>query len=242
MQKYDRDEVLTKYQTKEGLIPCKSLCMSEIAYYTRSRELHLCDHPEFVFYLVVDIRGVVDFLIKNAILWNQAAIRVINGISGRKGLPIFGVDFWRAINIVLRENFHKAKFQIAMPERFKDLGCLADLTIHLKQDKDSKLLELEAWQQVKLEDYMNKEVHYIHMIFPYDSKIVIHLDGAIILLSKEDSEKLFYYGNKIKGISYEKQFRLDGQIDMRNAIQIIRSFLLIEELTDEFFLISQQAK
>ena len=223
-------------------MPCKSLCMSEIAYFTSSRELHLCGHPEIVFYPVVHIRAIVDFLIKNAALWNQAAIRITKAKAGRKGLPVFGVDFWKAIHVVLRENFHKAKFQIAEPGRFKNLGCLADLTIHLKQNKDTKLLELEAWQQIKLGDSIDKEVHYLHMIFPYGSEYIIHLDGAIILLSKEDSGKLFYYGNKIKGISYEKQFRFDGQISMKNAIQIIRSYLLIEELTDEFFLISQQAK
>jgi hypothetical protein len=68
-----------------------------------------------------------------------------------------------------------------------------------------------------------------------DIKTFQHFDGAIITYSKEDLILLFKNSDKLKGKSYLKIFRLDGEIDIKHIFNIANKFFPVDSLTEEYF-------
>lgn len=187
------------------------------------------------------ITEVLDYLFPNTHLWSQAAIRVLQRDSSMKGAPIYGPNFRRAIEIALKERFVKSKFQVSKPEHFRGKGLLADILVHLgrtKEENGESFLELQAWETLDA----SEEVFYIHARMTEAADLFVHLDGAIIYFTSESKRQLFAKGKKIKGSSYEKQFRLDGRIAPNEAFEIINAYLPIDELSSEYFELGESEK
>ncbi len=198
--------------------------------------LHLKHRSDFQVYPVPYINRVVDILVQKLDLWEAAAISVkaFPPIMGRATL--YGVPFERALQEVRLQKLIKARFQVPMPERFSATGFVADLLVHIAVDRKDSAVELEAWEDIA----QSPEVFYVHGRLTPDATTFIHLDGATISFSPEDKLRLFADGNKIKGTGYTKHFRIDGQITIPDAFAIIRAYLPIEELTDDFLITQRQ--
>jgi hypothetical protein len=99
------------------------------------------------------------------------------------------------------------------------------------KENSQNFIVLETWQGTE----SSPEVFYIHAIFSEQASICYHLDGAIILFNPEDKDILFHQGNKLKGYSYQKQFRLDGEIPIQSVFKIVNEYFPIDSLTHECF-------
>jgi len=144
---------------------------------------------------------------------------------------VFGVPFEKAIRIVLTENSHKSVFWL--PRKNSEV-LYSELLVRLRRGKESngEYLNLESWEWIG----EGVEVDYAHMILTSEGQRAIHLDGALVTFaSAADIASIFGSGEKRKGVTYEKFFRVDGNTQLETAIGLIRHFFPVEELVDEYF-------
>lgn len=219
--------------TKDGLILCKDLIrVQKHSAFT----LWLRNHETIWVAANSYSSTVADYISGNPHLWESAAIRVVpgRGISGRA--LMFGVPFQRAVEMVLHKEYMKCEFYL--PDQ-KDDVYYATLLFHVNRRKESSgaVVELQVWQYCP----GISEVFYVHAESSDFSTHVSHLDGAVIRFPPEEVVKLFRYCEKIKGTDYEKQFRLDGQIPIRDMLNIVSAYLPVTELVDEAFQVNDCA-
>ena len=150
-----------------------------------------------------------------------------------KSAAIIGLTFERALTIALKEGFHKSVFYALEPELYSQWSTTAYLVIHLKNQLKERQphIELESWQGSQ----GNGSTLYIHAMFSSNFDYCIHLDGAVIELNSEDLATLFQHGRKVKGNSYAKHFRLDGNIPLISFQKIMNEYFLTDALTNEYF-------
>jgi hypothetical protein len=144
---------------------------------------------------------------------------------------VFGVPFGKAVRIVLREKIHKSVFWSPR----KDTQVLySRLLVRLgrRKESNSEHLNLESWEWIG----EGAEVDYAHMILTPDGQRAIHVDGALVTFTSEaDIAWVFDTGEKRKGVTYKKFFRVDGDTQIETAIGLIRHFFPVDELVDEYF-------
>jgi hypothetical protein len=217
------EEFLEQYYTKDGLIPANKLKQVKISNTSLAFELDgklVFPDPR--------IRSIVSYLLSTN-YWSNAALRIIGDRLQENRLPIYGVSFSQALEIALRERFSKSLFYVPNPDKYVQNGFLADMVVTLKT-QDRKIVELEMWQQCKDLEY----VFYVHGLLDEQNKTFSHLDGSIIYYEPFDKQILFKEGKKPKGRK-QKYFRVDDCIQFEVAFDLIRLFLPIEELVDEYF-------
>ena len=103
------------------------------------------------------------------------------------------------------------------------------MLVNLSKDQNG-LITIECWQGVEGENY----VFYIHGIID-ESGGFQHFDGAIIGFDLQDIELLFSENRKLKGGTYKKLFRLDGNIKKEDVFEIANRFFPLDKLIDEYF-------
>ncbi|WP_338878909.1 hypothetical protein WHX56_21325 [Achromobacter veterisilvae] len=186
------------------------------------------DDPDVEVFPVPEAHFVTDVLVRRPELWNQAAIRLTYHPSIFGSAPIFGVPFRHAVEIATRAGHAKSKY--FLPDSHKE-GNYHSLLLHLRQveDRRGKLLQLEAWQHQP----ESKFAHYLHAMSPDFASHIVHLDGARIQYSDCDLDKLLGETKKVKGISYQKLFRLDGRFSLDDMHTLATAFLPGEELYNE---------
>lgn len=217
--------------TKDGLVPLcelKRLSPEDYIFYP----LH---NKKYLLYPDPNIRRVIDKVATDDRFLNITAIKVSNERHGQKRALVFGVSYQQALNVLLKENYIKARFVV--PDILGETGTylIADLLASLYTDIETtgeKIYVLQLWQTIPSEP----EVFYIHAKIRQKDKFFIHLDGAQIYFSSEEKTRLFEEGRKLKGRDYSKLFRLDGEIPENKAIEIIRAYMPNDHLTDEFLL------
>jgi len=141
---------------------------------------------------------------------------------------LFGVPFRQAVQLAISEGHTKVKYYL--PEVRLD-GGYESLLLHLRKvnDKRGRLLQLEAWQYKPGSEF----AHYLHALSPDFESSVVHLDGATIRYSSQDLDSLVLRTQKVKGTSYRKHFRLDGNISIDDMHALAAAFLPGQELYDE---------
>jgi hypothetical protein len=154
----------------------------------------------------------------------------VSGLGTTSRAPMYGVSFQKAVNEALKKGSIKSQFYL--PEK-KDDVYYSNLLLHVERRKESNgsIIQLQAWQYC----IDTEEVFYVHAESQDFNSTVSHLDGAKIYFNKKDLAQLFIEGDKIKGDYYEKQFRIDGNIPLKDFYEIIKKFLPIEELVNEAF-------
>jgi hypothetical protein len=153
--------------------------------------------------------------------------------TGMAGASVYGVSFERAVNIAFREGWHISIFHAETPG-LTEWGASGYLVIRLNKtvEKDRNSLSLQAWQGSDV----GSMIYYIHAIFPEEMTFCHHLDGATMELDIDSKKELFYKGIYHKNTSsYQKQFRLDGKISWQSFFQIVKSYLIFDNLTNEYF-------
>ena len=186
-----------------------------------------------LFFPAPEIIGVLELIVPNQQLWTVARIRVLPTEWRQKRLPIFGPSFRKAISVAVAKGFAKSRFALTDPARLAGKGLVADLIVHLTrivEHKGSSTLQVEAWEPVGRDG----EVFYVHGMFSEETLTFTHLDGAIIWFAVNDIDRLVNEGRKLKGLKYEKQFRFDGHVAADVAFGVVRSFLPVSELVDEY--------
>ena len=219
--------------TKDGLVQCTELLqISERGYFTfwLKRHENVCVVPGF------HVRDVTQYLLPRESILRSAAIRVSPNLPCEFGAPLFGVPFAKAVELAIAGKYVKAEFYLPNDDTG---GFNTRLLLHVNRRKESNgsVIQLQAWQyNVELPD-----VYYIHAESKDFSESVSHFDGALIQMSPEQIEALFTQCDKIKGDSYEKQFRLDGEIPLTDFYNLARHFFPVEELVDEAFELGEYA-
>lgn len=213
--------------TKDGLMSCSKLIVgpSESSF-----SLWLKGNDEISVAANNYVNSVTEYLVRNSQLWNLASIRIASGKSIQGRAPMYGVPFKKAVELAIAEGFVKSMYYI--PDQ-QDNISYANILLHLNKRKPSNggLLQLQAWQYSP----GISEVFYIHAESENFTEYVTHLDGAIIHFQPNDIRDIFKYGNKIKGDQYSKQFRLDGNIPIKDMFNIISLYLPVSELVSEAF-------
>lgn len=234
-QQWMQDRFYTLFpqiRTEDDLIPASEITVQS------DGSLFLKSDVRVRIYADWRIGRVLEYLLTQPSLWECSAIRVepSDHIAGRA--PIFGVPFRRAIEIALSEGLTKSVFWIPKAGQAENV-LYSQLLVRVAKRKESNgnLIMVESWEWIG----EGIEVIYAHMILTPDASRVIHLDGAVIAFESDcEVTSIFQTGNKRKGCKYEKYFRLDGEIKIENAFQLIRSFFPVEELVDEYFEYSHQ--
>lgn len=229
-QQWMRDRFYTLFPQickKDELIPASEITIQSDGNLFLKSDLRVRIYADW------RIRDVLEYLLTRPSLWEQTAIRVgpSDHIVGRA--PIFGVPFQRAIEIALREGLTKSVFWLPLSGQDENV-LYSQLLVRVTKRKESngQFIIVESWEWIG----EGVEVLYTHMILTHDVSSAIHLDGAIVTFESDcEIASIFQTGNKRKGCRYEKYFRLDGEIKIENALQIIRAFFSVEELVDEYF-------
>lgn len=212
--------------TKDGLLPCTSMAVSKHA---GRCNLFLSKNLLPVFAAPFN-EMTTDYLAQSPVLWNQAAIRVTYypPVCGRA--PDFGVPFRKAVEIALKRGQMRSKF--FFPERVEN-GRHETLLLQLDRTTDNRgeLLQLQAWQYSP----GTHHAHYLHALSHDFHTHLCHLDGAVIEYSENDLDLFLRRSRKVKGDRYEKQFRLDGSIEIEHMHNLAKTFFPTEELYNEAF-------
>jgi hypothetical protein len=211
---------------EDGLLPCTFISVRKLA----GRCDLLLSKNLLPIFTVPFNEMTTDYLVQSPTLWKQAAIRVTYhpSICGRA--PVFGVPFSQAVKIALKQGQMRSRFYF--PERIKDRRYE---TLLLQLDRTTgnggKLLQLQAWQYSP----GTHHAHYLHALSQDFNTHLCHLDGAVIEYSEDDLDLFLRKSRKVKGDRYEKQFRLDGSIEISHMHNLARMFFPTKELYDEAF-------
>ncbi len=209
------------------MLPCSEICLESNS---DGYELVLAGRETIALFPVSECDVVCDYLIAHQDLWNSAAIHVTFAPSIWGSAPAFGVPFDRAVSIALANGHMTSKYYL--PE-CQEGGTYKTLLVHVHKTDDvrGQMLQLQVWQYTPGAKY----AHYIHALSPDFKTHVCHLDGATVQFSEADLEVLLNQSRKVKGIEYQKHFRLDGAIEVRHMHRIASAFLPSEELYEEAF-------
>lgn len=218
-------ELFEKYQTDDGLIPCRYI---EIRCSADGYELVFAENPDVELFPVPESDFVINALAARPDLWCHASARFTFHPSIWGAAPMFGVPFRRAVELAKKSGFIKSKYYL--PE-FSIGGSCQSLLLHLRTVDDirGRLIQIEAWQYTPGHDY----AHYLHALSPDFESEVVHLDGATIRYSDRDLDTLLQDSKKVKGTEYRKHFRLDGNFSLDDMHALATEFLPGVQLYNE---------
>ena len=217
----------SKLVTKDGLLPCSSM---NIHRNRNGYQLELLNTRVPVFPVAFNA-VTTDYLASNNELWNQAATRVTYYPTICGGEPVFGVPFKQAVDIALQNGNMRSKF--FFPKRVEG-NRYETLLLQLDRRRgndNTELVQLQVWQYSP----GTHRAHYLHALSPDFNKYLCHIDGAVIEYAEDDLDLFLKKSKKVKGDSYEKYFRIDGQIDVKHMHNLAKAFFPTEELYDEAF-------
>ena len=179
---------------------------------------------------VDEIREIVTFLKQKKYLWSISKIRLQKKEFGksRSSAPIIGVSFLHGLhNVINGSKNEKSMFYI--DGDVSDKGLEGRLIANYNGRKDE--IDFQLWEVLPLD----LPTYYIHGIYNKHKKIFTHFDGALIDINEETKQKMqwkpFIPG---KDFLYKKLFRLDGDISIKDAMEIMDRYLLLEDLNHEY--------
>lgn len=173
---------------------------------------------------------VAEYVFQDAKLWNTARFLVSLKDIIRGRAPVFGVPFERGLQEITNQKRGVVKSIYQRPDwqYLQGHAVVGSLLTHITYSEE--VITFEAWQFLDVDG----ETFYMHGQIDGSRGIFLHLDGAIMYHAPEEKEQVIAHGRKIKGQRYEKHFRLDGEISMSNAVEIMRLYLPLVDLTEEF--------
>ncbi|MBW3538823.1 MAG: hypothetical protein KY476_00995 [Planctomycetes bacterium] len=221
------DELLPAIVNKDGLVPTSEIVLTPNGnwYLKRDKAIPVVPHWR--------VEPIAALLQARPDLWPLASLRVRPESSLVGRAPVFGVPFARAVEHAMQNNLSEARYW-GPPSLNQWNAIHSELWVRIDRLKESEgpSLGLKAWEWVG----EGVEINYAHMILTQDGGSARHLDGANIEYSAEaDVREIFARREKRKGVAYSKYFRLDGDIAVGDAIEIVRHFFLVKELVCEYF-------
>lgn len=205
---------------KDGLFPSNHITASNNRFFLDQEEI----------YAAPECRGVVCYLLQHPYLWKHSRLRYNRSDIRRKGAPIIGVPFSKALIRALKNGngLQKSMYEIPDWTFYRNKAVIATMLAYTAGSLDN--VEMQAWQFLDISD----ETFYIHCIIDRITQKVIHLDGATMCHTKDQRNDIRRGASKIKGALYRKHFRLDGEIEIDQAIALMDLYFPIQPLTEEF--------
>lgn len=176
------------------------------------------------------IGGVVDYILSFQELRSISKIAITDKRVQRFSARLFGLSFKQALNKLKRMGIQQARLYCENKQDFSKEGVVAEMLINLTKDNNG-LVSIEAWQGFE----GNNFAYYSHGILNEELNAFEHFDGAIIGFDIVDLDRLFRENRKLKGNSYEKLFRLDGEISFEHIFELSNRFFPLDNLVDEYF-------
>lgn len=219
-----------EYRTKDGLFSTVNLRWHAECLYLSPLNREVYVEPR--------VQGVTEYLRPRPHLWDIAQIELHLQSVSLRGAPIFGVPFDIALDLLSRD--HPAQFIVkSMYQRLDsehlsaiNAGVIGTLVVHLSRPRQNDdLITLEAWEVMNID---GAETFYIHGQFSANDHCWKHLDGATIYHDEIEKATLLQHGRKVKGSGYKKRFRLDGEFDTEDVRNIVRAFVPLDDLPEEY--------
>lgn len=226
----ENSQIVESLRDHDGLIPSTELIIDRTSQFSGMR---LRRFPKVQVFSHIQLSHVVELLVQDESLWKGSAldVAVMPSIIGR--MTIFGVPLGRAFNQAIKRGLSKSRFILQDNNYDHQRGFPADLLLFVGLDSKSQsdIREIQVWEDVR----GSSEVFYAHAILSVASYSVQHLDAATIHFNDQQKADLFNRGQKLKGESYRKHFRVDGQFPLTTAIELMQAYFPIDELTSEAF-------
>ncbi len=175
--------------------------------------------------------AVSDFIVRRHDLVPLSRLMLIEAPQGRKGVGLFGVCFERALDLAAHARagvIQRSLFKVKEGLESVDYDLCTTLLAHVQKKPEG--IQLEVWQRLE----SSSETFYVHGLLDDDLSSFKHLDGATMHHSSDEARQLFVDGDKVKGVGYQKWFRLDGKVHVVDAMDIAMAFLPCHELVKEY--------
>ena len=181
-------------------------------------------------YLDPVCKSVANTLLEIPHLWNAARIKLYEKERRQIRAPIFGVPFERALKdlLSLGDGTYTSKYQRSDWQVIEGHGVVGTLIARMEHADAG--IKFQAWEITDLRD----DTFYIHCLIDRTQEIVTHIDGATMYHSIEAIVGMMSSGIVPKGEGYTKYFRVDGCVRIPEAIELMRQFLPLDDLTDEY--------
>ncbi len=216
-------DFLDQYRDEDGLVSMKLVQIGKDG--NMSIENQRVETP-------FEIEGIVDILKNDSFLRSITKIyleKKWDGTRSRSGAPIIGVPFSAGLQNAIsgkRTGWSLFNTQSNLTEQGISGSLLANY------NKRNYEIDFQLWEIIlPLDD----ETYYIHGIYNLKKNCFSHFDGALIDIDQVTKEKMFRFPHiPDKKFNYQKLFKLDGEIPVENATQLMYSYLPIENLSFEY--------
>ncbi len=179
-----------------------------------------------------EIENIIDFLKEDSYLWSISKLfleKKREGTWSRSGAAIVGVPFSKALEVMIEGK--REGYSLFSLDDFTDEG-LPTGSLCAYYEKRNNGIIFQLWEIVLPFDM---PAYYIHGIYNIQSRFFSHFDGAMIDLDEPTKKKLLYSPHiPNKKSDYKKLFRLDGEISVDSALQLMNCYLPIEQLSIEY--------
>jgi len=218
-------DFLDNFRNEQGLINTKDIQLNEYGnMYIEKQEVESLN----------EIKQVVNLLKNNPYLWSISKIDLQLKQRGRRmgaRAPIIGIPFSEGLkNVIEGKRVEKSMFYI--DDDVTEKGLEGRLLAHYNR-RDFEI-DFQLWEIIP---YL--PTYYVHGIYNLKDEIFSHFDGALIDIDNKMKEQMkwnfiFPSTEQKKEYSYKKLFRLDGNISIEDAMELMYYYLPIEDLSQEY--------
>jgi hypothetical protein len=210
---------MSEDEDKDGLTFTRSLQL---------REGRLFRHGVEVF-ASPDAGGVVEYISQELGLWGQARVRVCGSRVLRGRAPVIGVPLLKSLKEILhnRHRLYKSMYKLDNWATYQGQAVLA--TLVAQTSFADQHTQVELWHLLDV----SRETFYMHGLFNHTNEMLVHLDGATMIHSLEQQVEICAHARKLKGLNYQKLFRIDGTILLTHFEAVARAFFPSDDLVTE---------
>lgn len=219
---YESHLILEELMNDEGLIKINS-----IDNFISNRQFELKKKWLFPHKLIGE---VIDYILSFEELKSISKIAITNKRFTSSSARIFGLSFKQALEKLERMGIQQARLYCENKQNFSKEGVVAEMLVNLTKD-NNEFVSIETWQGVE----GNSFAYYTHGIMNKEKNAFQHFDGAIIGFEISELNQLFRENRKLKGCSYKKLFRLDGEISFEHVFELANRFFPLDNLINEYF-------
>lgn len=223
---YDENELLSRFQDKDGLIEF-SILQEVKSISTKGKRIFELDG--FYLFVPLQIIYVVEYLYEKNLI-NSSKIKLTRSHTiNPSSAPIINVNYDKMFEKIVNNNIAMKAHFYSEEEKNFEKGVYADFFV--LGTKKSNEIQFELWQIIDNGD----ELFYSHFIKDLNKMTFKHFDLATHIKS-EDSNIDDLLNNKLKPnvIQKIKWFRNDNDFSEKQIFEITKLFFPLDDVFDEF--------
>lgn len=223
---YDENEILRKFQDKDGLIDFSIL--NEVpSISTKGKRIYELDG--FWFFIPKQIENVVEYLYDNSLI-NNSKIKLTSRHSIHSGrAPIINIKYDKMFKKIVNEKKSITAYFYSEENKDFEKGVYADFFV-LGTYKSNKI-QFELWQIIN----DGTELFYSHFIKDLSLNTFTHFDLANHIKSPESNiEDLLNKKIKPNITKKIKWFRNDNNFSEQQIFEITELFFPLDQVFNEF--------